>query len=168
VFAITVNDREPLRDPTGNRRFWPLLCVRQADASAVRAERDAIWSAAKAAARAGVLCYLPPELERQAAIVQGDHREENALADAFRSRNAPAYSGATWEPGQVSDGELSFLRTAQACAMVGVRADNARGVQGVKEALRDAGWTERRVDGRRCWYPGASITTGRVRAEEVN
>ncbi len=158
VIAITTNEGEPLRDPTGNRRFWPMVCTRQADASAVKAERDALWSAVKAAAQTGLRCYLPPELEREAAEVQGEHREENPLADAFRSARVPAFSSATWEPGQVENGVLKWLRTSQACAMVGVRSDNGRGVTGVKEALRDAGWRERRVEARRAWYPPANAS----------
>ena len=45
VFCGTTNDSDYLRDPTGNRRYWPIaLDGRFIDALAIVAERDMIWA----------------------------------------------------------------------------------------------------------------------------
>jgi hypothetical protein len=55
-----------LVDDTGNRRFWVIPTTRTEsdpiDTPTLMAERDAIWSAAVHAYRAGEANYLPPEL----------------------------------------------------------------------------------------------------------
>ncbi len=55
-----------LVDDTGNRRFWVIPTTRTEtdpiDTPTLMAERDAIWSAAVHAYRAGEVNYLPPEL----------------------------------------------------------------------------------------------------------
>jgi predicted P-loop ATPase len=58
-----------LVDDTGNRRFWVIPVTRNEaepiDTGTLAAERDAIWSAAVHAYRAGDLNYLPLELSLQ-------------------------------------------------------------------------------------------------------
>ncbi len=58
-----------LVDETGNRRFWVIPTTRtqadQIDTAALLLERDAIWSAAVAAYRAGETSRLPAEYEQQ-------------------------------------------------------------------------------------------------------
>ena len=58
-----------LVDDTGNRRFWIIATTcteaNPIDTSTLVAERDAIWSGAVHAYRAGELNYLPPELSVQ-------------------------------------------------------------------------------------------------------
>ena len=60
-----------LQDETGNRRFWVIPIGRTEsdpiDTGTLAAERDAIWSAAVHAYRAGDPSHLPPELSRQVA-----------------------------------------------------------------------------------------------------
>lgn len=46
VIAGTVNDNEYLRDETGNRRIWPLLCSR-IDIDWLQENRDQIWAEAR-------------------------------------------------------------------------------------------------------------------------
>ncbi|CDF82634.1 virulence-associated E family protein [Pseudomonas knackmussii B13] len=47
VFAGTTNQDEYLRDPTGNRRYWPILCTR-VDLAGLREVRDQLWAEAYA------------------------------------------------------------------------------------------------------------------------
>lgn len=45
VFAGTVNEGVYLKDPSGARRFWPILCQRL-DLDALRRDRDQLWAEA--------------------------------------------------------------------------------------------------------------------------
>lgn len=60
VFAATTNDDTYLRDPTGNRRFWPIHCHR-IDLAGVEAERDQVLAEAVARFRAGESYFLEDE-----------------------------------------------------------------------------------------------------------
>jgi len=46
IFAGSVNEHGYLQDPTGNRRFWPVLVTRRADLPALRLVRDQLWAEA--------------------------------------------------------------------------------------------------------------------------
>lgn len=49
VFWGTTNDTDYLRDPTGNRRFWPVVCIlEKIDLAAVMHERQQLWGEAMA------------------------------------------------------------------------------------------------------------------------
>lgn len=65
VFVGTTNEDDFLTDATGDRRFWPVRVPkgRVIDLDWVRANRDAIWSEAYAAALAGETHYLDDEEE---------------------------------------------------------------------------------------------------------
>jgi putative DNA primase/helicase len=52
VFWGSTNDKKYLRDPTGNRRWWPIICkVLQIDTDALAAVRDQLWAEALVAYR---------------------------------------------------------------------------------------------------------------------
>lgn len=52
VFAGTTNQEEYLKDPTGNRRYWPVYCTR-INLELLRSLRDQLWAEALARYRAG-------------------------------------------------------------------------------------------------------------------
>lgn len=52
IFMGTTNDSNYLRDPTGDRRFYPIVCTR-ADFDWIVANRDQLWAEAMAAHVAG-------------------------------------------------------------------------------------------------------------------
>jgi putative DNA primase/helicase len=72
VTCGTTNDNNYLRDSTGNRRFWPIMCVK-ADVAWVAAQRDQLWAEANAAEQAGDPIWLEePEVQKVATQQQAD------------------------------------------------------------------------------------------------
>jgi putative DNA primase/helicase len=71
VFIATTNEGGFLRDPTGNRRYWPVKVghVRLDD---LRATRDQLWAEAMTAYQAGESLTLPEELWPAAAAQQNE------------------------------------------------------------------------------------------------
>ncbi|MGA1296306.1 MAG: VapE domain-containing protein, partial [Burkholderiaceae bacterium] len=67
IVGSTNRDTGFLIDDTGNRRFWviPVDVEGMIEVDGLLLERDAIWSAAVAAYRAGEANHLPREQERQ-------------------------------------------------------------------------------------------------------
>lgn len=85
VFIGTTNDREFLRDRTGNRRFWPV------DVGVIKPKKsvfndlnsyeiDQIWAEAVELYKAGEPLYLNAEEEKEAQKQQEAHSEESAKA----------------------------------------------------------------------------------------
>ena len=81
VFSGTVNHTEYLRDETGARRFWPVLCG-SIDIDALARDRDQLWAEAKHRYSSGEKWWLDTSAlveiaaEEQAARYQGDPWEE--------------------------------------------------------------------------------------------
>jgi putative DNA primase/helicase len=83
VFIGTTNNNDFLRDPTGNRRFWPVALD---GASAIydvhrdldQAVVDQLWAEAVTLYDSGEALYLDEELEAYARQVQEEHSERDA------------------------------------------------------------------------------------------
>lgn len=95
VFAGSVNDAQYLRDGTGNRRFWPLLC-QSIDLAGAAATRDQLWAEAVAAYRAGETWWLNGEAETAQAEEEQDRRYQT---DSWEERIAEALEPHAWKPG---------------------------------------------------------------------
>lgn len=96
VFFGTTNRDEFLRDPTGNRRFWPVTCGVQRPTKSVFTELESnvpqIWAETLAFWRNGEEIYLPPELETMAKQVQEDYSEHSpkeGIIKEFLERDIP-------------------------------------------------------------------------------
>ena len=80
AFFGTTNDEEFLRDPTGARRFWPVVVT---NAGKVLGEKltstivDQIWAEVVTYYEAGEAWYLDSEVEELARQVQANHTEVN-------------------------------------------------------------------------------------------
>lgn len=89
VFYGTCNQREFLRDSTGNRRFWVVdTAVCKAD-KAVWEDltdhiRDQLWAEAKVRYEAGESLRLPPELEEEARRIQERHADHDPMEGQIR------------------------------------------------------------------------------------
>lgn len=79
VFFGTSNDREYLRDKTGNRRFWPVDAEVQKPIKSVFRDLDGIidqlWAEAVLRWRLGEPIYLDAGMEDAAREVQAEHQE---------------------------------------------------------------------------------------------
>lgn len=100
VFAGTTNPDAYLRDPTGNRRFWPIRCG-GVDVEALAADRDQIWAEAvqiyKGHSRGDCECRWWPEGD-EVAMLRGEQDEriepdpwDDIVTDWLTGRLAHAY-----------------------------------------------------------------------------
>ncbi|QPC91495.1 VapE domain-containing protein [Mesorhizobium sp. INR15] len=88
IFIGSTNDREYLRDQTGGRRFWPIVCqiVGQIDNPKLRREVMQIWAEALHIFRAmeqryktdTLPLYLTDEAAKQAVVMQESRRVESS------------------------------------------------------------------------------------------
>jgi putative DNA primase/helicase len=78
VFWGSVNpeDNGYLRDPTGNRRFWPVECG-NIDTDAILQDRDQIWAEAVVAFQLGEIWHLVDEAEEEARKQQAERGERH-------------------------------------------------------------------------------------------
>jgi predicted P-loop ATPase len=83
IFVGTTNDREFLKDRTGNRRFWPVSVTGQGTRNLWddldKQEIDQIWAEAMHKWHEGEALYLDRQLEEEARRIQEAHTEESPL-----------------------------------------------------------------------------------------
>lgn len=80
AFFGTTNDEEFLRDPTGARRFWPVVVTeagKELGDKLTAATVDQIWAEVVTYYEAGETWYLDNVVEELARKVQADHTEAN-------------------------------------------------------------------------------------------
>lgn len=81
IFGGTTNEDEFLRDPTGDRRFWPVR-VATVDLNSLSHDRDQIWAEATTRYRAGEKWHLRDDgLIAKAKVVQEEHYQRDAWDD---------------------------------------------------------------------------------------
>lgn len=85
AFVGTINPGASgyLRDETGNRRFWPVLCPRMADIAWLRGARDQLWAEAMARYNAGEVWHIK---EPEIAAAARTEQEARAPRDAWQER----------------------------------------------------------------------------------
>ena len=137
-----------LVDDTGNRRFWVIPVTRNQadpiDTGTLAAERDAIWSAAVHAYRAGEANYLPIELSLQV------NRENEAYQVSSPWREPiEAWLRAPANAGRTITTELLLTEAISKPIERQTRADQMQ----VGSILREVGWrrVRRTVDGALKW-----------------
>ena len=81
VFAGTVNNASYLRDETGNRRYWPVLCTR-ADLEGLARDRAQLWAEAVWAFKEGATWW--PESQAERAPVSSSRRTASSATSGSR------------------------------------------------------------------------------------
>ena len=141
IIIGTTNETDSyLRDPTGNRRFWPVR-IQQIDLERLKADRDQLWAEAVVAESAGESIRLDPKLYEEATLEQDARtRNEDPLVDAL-SRSLGNITGK--------------LRIADVYLAAGIETGKATQDQmsRVGQAIRELGWerARRRIAGERCY-----------------
>lgn len=111
VFAGTTNEKDYLRDPTGARRFMPVVVGENIDLQGVREIRTQLWAQADAWFKQGIAYWkLPPEAEaEQEARYTEDSWAE--LARRWLEGNAPPGHYTDAIPIKVTEATMTELLT---------------------------------------------------------
>lgn len=129
VFFGTTNNLEFLKDPTGNRRFWPILCGQKKTRKDVfkhlPAEVDQLWAEAFVLYNEGEKLYLDKHVEQLALSQQEKHSEKDermGIIVEYLDRKLPAkwdsldlYERRAWldEPSNVGVERRDIVCTAE-------------------------------------------------------
>ena len=170
IFAGTGNQDEWMRDETGGRRFWPVLCGSN-DMVWLIENRDQLFAEALALYEEGASWWEVPSQAHARAIAR--HQVRSIYADRIQDRLllAMLYDGAPGCPGAVKPDETADLYTPErwgnlvtplmvAVCWLNVRFDQAKGYQReIVLALTQLGWKSRstsvwrngRIESVRCW-----------------
>ena len=154
ILVGTTNEGEFLSDPTGNRRYWVIpVAVDRIDTDLLTQERNAIWSAAVEAYRAGEKWYLTDE-EEQLAKENNEHFLES---DVWEDVILEWLSGREETP-------VTIRAILSEALNIDISMQDKR-VQGrVARCLTKNGW-ERKIVGKtrqRVWVKPLSSTDERV------
>jgi hypothetical protein len=138
----SVNDTQYLRDPTGNRRFWPVR-VGNVDLTELQRDRDQLWAEAAHFEATGESLELPPELWTVAAQEQ----EQRVITDPWLMILEPLLVG---KKGFVEIADINRV------LMLEPKHQNGPAGQRIAAILRQLGYEKARVqrNGKRAWCYG--------------
>jgi hypothetical protein len=151
VFGGTGNQNEWMRDETGGRRFWPVLCS-QNNLDWLRENRDQLFAEALWLFEDGASWWEVPEEAHRQAVER--HQVVSVYEERIRDRLmlAMIYDGAPGSPSPVRPNESAELYSPErwgnvvtvlmiAVCWLGVRLDQAKGhQQDITKALTRLGW----------------------------
>ncbi|WP_181703313.1 VapE domain-containing protein [Chthonobacter albigriseus] len=130
VFVGTTNEEKYLRDPTGNRRFWPVM-TSAIDLEALARDRDQLIAEAASREAAGESIVLPTELWAQATAEQAARTEDDPWMDAVENARP-----------QVVDGMLRHFTTNLLANILDIRPDqqNQGHTKRLAVLMKKLGW----------------------------
>jgi putative DNA primase/helicase len=113
IFFGTTNNRDFLKDPTGNRRFWPIDTVggiptKSVFKDLIKNEVDQIWAEAVTLYKQKEPLFLPREIEDIASSVQKEFTEKDDRTGAIE-RYLNTLVPENWEELNIYD-RRSFLQ----------------------------------------------------------
>jgi predicted P-loop ATPase len=158
VFLGTTNDKEYLRDPTGNRRYWPVKCG-QINLTALERDRDQLWAEAVVEYHAGAQWYLMDQEEELARGEQSQRVHVSEFEQDVRAYLTRAREGGRVEieTREVFEAVLGIAQGAPGWA----EATGRRGTD-LAGALQRAGWEKSgRPGGSRTVYQAPCASGGR-------
>lgn len=151
VFFGTTNDLEYLRDPSGNRRFWPLSAKKQESTKNVfndlDDEIDQLWAEAYIRWQAGEPLYLSKELEEEADKRRILHMEQDPLQgqiEEFLNQKVPE----DWQSWN-HERRMMFWNGAIVSEIKLVHRDRACAVEIWRECIRDSRAAMSKMDAHR-------------------
>lgn len=161
VFIGTVNEGQYLKDPTGNRRIWPVY-VEMCDVEGLKAVRDQLFAeAVHVYKNTREILMLSPEATTQAEEAQEERRvddDETEMREALMGfRESEAGRKFNWDKFKSHD-----LFTGPD-APWGRWGSSPYGAQVAAQILRNMGFSRRKIMGQRIW---GSPENGSKRAHE--
>lgn len=131
VFAASTNSHEPLVDPTGARRFWPVQCG-ACDPGWVADHRDQLWAQAVALYDAGTSWWLSSESE--AAVAE--------VADTYRASHPWEHTIALWleAPERIFDKRLTISEVLHGALEMPPKDHDFASQRIVGGILKQLGW----------------------------
>lgn len=138
VFAATTNNYEYHKDPTGNRRFWSVLCTK-INLELITAWREQMFAQALHEVLAGEPCYPTREQERGLIMPEQEQRE---IVDVWHQ----PISAWLQAPGQICTNEFSTWDILnQAIKMPTDKMDGQRSAATrVGNCMAKLGWSKKR------------------------
>lgn len=135
VFFGTTNAMRFLRDPTGNRRFWPIL-IALLDANGIMRDRDQLWAEAALRETRGEATRLEERLWKDAGEQQEEHRVDDPIYESLVSA-----LGLTGDPEAVN----GVLKSNDVWEILAVPVERRGGhTASMGEAMRQLGWERKR------------------------
>jgi predicted P-loop ATPase len=160
IMVATTNEKTYLRDPTGNRRYWPVLLhgvidkpdagIRMIDLAGIKRDRDQLWAEAAAIETTGEPLVIPEKLWPAAKLQQQSRMEPDAWLDILAAHLAArTIKGKTIE-GQFavasdSDGNGQYRAATEYLLAnvlsIPVERQNNNHTKRLAAVMRELGWT---------------------------
>lgn len=142
VMFGTTNSLRFLQDPTGNRRFWPLLLQKMMVPELVAKERDQLWAEASNLESQGESIRMDPSLYASAGNMQKAHSIDDPLKDALEAvlgdHTGIIASNDIWELLQISVERRNGLASARTQALSELGWHKGNGVRTMSSGSKEA------------------------------
>jgi putative DNA primase/helicase len=147
-FGATTNEDKYFKDPTGNRRFWPIKCGR-IDLDALKRDRDQLMGEAVHLMRAGALWY--PTRDQQVGLIQ-PHQDDREIPHEWIGRLYDYCEGLDSDGKPVMGSRLDKVSSRELITKalhieIGKLGAAKRETMDVSTCMRKLGWVKKREEG---------------------